>query len=106
MLDAVTVNLAESDTDDPIEILNIQADEIGEYMAILGGKQLIKDIEELHSLHIYLIDLEGNFELKQEFSIPENYRFMTTMFEFKKNHSDCTLIFCDKGSFLEVNYLT
>ena len=55
MVDKIHVPLMASMTDDPIEIINIQISQKARYLAVLSGKNLVKQIEEMHSLHIFKI---------------------------------------------------
>ena len=74
-INTIIVPLKESDTIDEIEILNIKISPNEKYLAVLGGKQLIKDIEEVHSLHIFEMNEEGNdYKLLYERHLPEEFR--------------------------------
>ena len=54
------IELKESDTDDKMEILSIKLCPKQEYLAVLSGKNLIKEIEELHQLHVYKLEGTGS----------------------------------------------
>ena len=59
IVNTVIVPLAESTTDDEMEILSIKISPNEKFLAVLGGKNLIKEIEEVHSLHIFKINDDG-----------------------------------------------
>jgi len=48
MINKIDLPLSKSNTDDAIEILNIEISPDEELLAVLSGKNLIKGIEELH----------------------------------------------------------
>ena len=54
-MDKINVPLMASQTDDPIEIINIQISQKARYLAVLSGKNMVKQIEEMHSLHVFKI---------------------------------------------------
>ena len=60
ILKKVIVPLNVSDTEEDIEILTIKVSPNEELLAILAGKNLIKEIEELHQLFIYKLSPEEN----------------------------------------------
>jgi len=89
----IDVPLQESATDDPIEILNIKISNNEKYLAVLAGKNLIKSIEELHSLHIYEIKSNSTFNLISSIELPEEFRYFAVNFDFCKKNPQSTVIF-------------
>jgi len=80
-INTMIVPLQESTTVDAMEILNIKISPNEKYLAVLGGKQLIKEIEEVHSLHIFELTQEGNdFTLLFERNLPEEFRSFAVQF--------------------------
>lgn len=47
------IELKPSDTDDKVEIITIQLSKDEKFLAVLSGKNVIKEIEELHQLHVF-----------------------------------------------------
>jgi len=52
----IKVPLAKSKTSDIIEIMRFEVSQNQELLAVLAGKNLIKEEEELHQIFIYKID--------------------------------------------------
>jgi hypothetical protein len=85
IVNTVIVPLSESITDDEIEILSIKISPNEEYLAVLGGKNLIKEIEEVHSLHIFKMNSDGtDYDLMKEIHFPDEFRSFSVTFEFCK----------------------
>lgn len=74
--------LKSSDTDDKMEILSMRMSRCEEFIAIVGGKNLIKEEEELHQILIYKINTKRDFTKIVDFEFPEEYRSYSRAFEF------------------------
>jgi hypothetical protein len=67
-----------------MEILSIKLSPNEQYLAVLGGKNLIKEIEEVHSLHIFKINNEGtDYDMLYQRNLPEIFRSFSVTFEFQ-----------------------
>lgn len=53
-INQIYVPLEVSTTEDPIEIIKLRISTNEKYLAVLSGKNLVKELEEIHSLHVYL----------------------------------------------------
>ena len=53
-INQIFVPLEVSTSEDPIEVLKLKISKNEKYMAVLSGKNLVKEMEEIHSLHVYL----------------------------------------------------
>jgi len=83
MIKKVIVPLNVSDTEDEIEIITIKVSPNEELLAILAGKNLIKEIEELHQLFIYRLSPEENdYTLRFKIDLKVEHRFFSKSFEF------------------------
>jgi len=52
------------------------------YLAVLSGKLLPKEIEEIHYLHVYQIHSARQLELINEIKVPDKYNSVSKSFEF------------------------
>ena len=104
-INTMIVPLQESTTVDAMEILNIKISPNEKYLAVLGGKQLIKEIEEVHSLHIFELTQEGNdFTLLFERNLPEEFRSFAVQFQFKTDEQNDSVIFTNLGKIMKYNF--
>jgi len=107
MTHKIDVPLKQSETDDNIEILNIKVSNDEKYLAVLSGKNLIKSIEELHSLHIYEISPDGkDWTLKTGTDLPESFRYFSVTFIFSNSSPETTILFADVKGIMKYNYIT
>jgi len=103
----VHVDLAQSDTIDEMEILNIKISPNEKYLAVLCGKNLIKEIEEVHSLHIFKMNDSGNdYSLLKVRELDERFREFSVTFEFKKDKQDESVIFTNLNQIMTYNFVT
>ena len=111
MIDKIQVPLITSQTDDPIEIINILVSPKGRFLAVLSGKNLVKQIEEMHSLHIFKIGLNAetrrtSFQLIKEQQLPERLRLISKNFAFDLKNEGSELLLIDNKMIMRYNYLT
>ena len=105
IVNTVIVPLSESITDDEIEILSIKISPNEEYLAVLGGKNLIKEIEEVYSLHIFKMNSDGtDYDLMKEIHFSDEFRSFSVTFEFCKKKQDEAVIFTDLSRILRFNF--
>ena len=108
MGDRLVIPMSSSSTDDPIEILNFKVSHNEKYIAVLCGKNLIKEIEELHELFIYEVnDIGDKYTLIKEIKLPEEFRYFSVAFEFDKSdkESESTLVMIDTDKIMKYNYM-
>lgn len=74
--------LKQSSTDDKMEILSMRITRCENFIAIIGGKNLIKEEEELHQILIYQINSKRNFTKIVDYELPEEFRSYSRAFEF------------------------
>jgi|DEB0MinimDraft_12_1074336.scaffolds.fasta_scaffold10104_4 hypothetical protein len=104
MKSRIDVPMKISDTDDPIEILSIKISKNEKFLAVLAGKNLIKSIEELHSLHIYEIKENGSYTILQNVDLPVAFRYFSVAFEFDKNEPHQAVLFADNNEIKRFDY--
>jgi hypothetical protein len=90
-----------------MEILNIKISPNEKYLAVLCGKNLIKEIEEVHSLHIFKMNDSGNdYTLLEARELDERFREFSVTFEFKKDKQDECVIFTNLNQIMTYNFVT
>lgn len=119
------VPLAESYTDDKIEILSIVVSKDEKFMALFTGKNLIKEEEEIHQLFVYEIsphqpskksfranmihedarNTDGNFKLIKKVDFPPKYRSYSKMFCFLNGNQEKYIVMLDQKHMVKFNYL-
>lgn len=104
-INKLEIPLKESETDDKMEILNIKVSPNEKYLAVLGGKNLIKGIEELWELHIYLLTSGSAFKHVKSIDLPEEFRSFSVSFEYMEKDQDSTLIFTDVNGIMKYNFM-
>jgi len=104
----IPLPLTISTTSDDIEILSIQMSSDEKYIAVLAGKNLIKEIEEIHELLVYDISSENmEFKLVQKIELPSEFKFISRNFYFYNNCDKMQeLLFVDKAKIMKYNYMT
>ena len=79
----LVVPLLISDTQDKIEILWITVSRDEQLLGVISGKNCIKEIEEIYSLHVYKFDkTKDEFQLMAERHLNEEFRDFCVQFEF------------------------
>lgn len=76
-------------------------------LGVIGGKNCIKEIEEIYSLHVYKINEKGDhFELVVERHFSQHYRDFSLSICFDKEHQYENIIFINKSCIMKYNYMT
>lgn len=65
-----------------MEVISIKLDRDQEYLAMIGGKNLIKEKEELHHLFVYKISNLTNFKLIVNHRLKGKYNSFSKAFDF------------------------
>ena len=105
LINRINVPLQQSDTDDEIEIISIAKSQDDKHLGILSGKNLIKGIESIYSLHIYIIHEDKSHTLKASCHLPESFRSVSKSFVFDKVNPDNSVIFVDNIGIKRYNYM-
>lgn len=75
-------------------------------MAVLAGKNLIKEQEELHQIIIYEILSNSEFHEIKVKNLPEQFREYSKTFEFFEKESDMCLLLISRSNIVKYNYIT
>lgn len=97
-----------SDTEEPIEILNFRISFREKFIAVLAGKNLIKQIEEMYELFVYEVREDGDmFTLYRHIKLRKEFQYYSMSFEFDKNdEEEHNLIMVNKNQMVRYNYMT
>lgn len=71
----------------------------------MAGKNLIKEIEEIHQLLIYEIKAECNFSLLKKVDLPEDYRSFSKITEFAHDKQDKAVLLIDRSRIVRYHFM-
>lgn len=78
------------------------------YVAILTGKNLVKEIEELHQLIVYKINNQKDFELISKHSenhlLPEEFAEYSKGIEFSNEEEHCKILMSNNERIIKFDY--
>jgi len=104
VINKIIIPMDISNTRDMIEILTIVVSKDESMLAVLTGKNLIKEIEELHQIFIYKIEPDLSFELLFKKNLPEDYRFFSKTFDFCEKHHENSLYLVSHSRLVNYNF--
>lgn len=83
------IPLNKSNTNLPIEIIELQISSDHNYIAVVGGKILAKEIEEIHQLMVFKVNSNRDFELVSKFhprhKLPSEFKNYSKQITFCNN---------------------
>jgi hypothetical protein len=90
-----------------MEIIRILVSPNQQRLAVLSGRNLAKNIEEIHQLFIYLINPQTNqWDLLYNNDLPEQFRYFSKSFHFANEFEEEEIIFLDVEKIMHYNFKT
>lgn len=89
-----------------MEIISIKLSQNEQYLAVLSGKNVIKQVEELHQLTLYKVNSMKNFELLKIIPLDETLSDISQSFYFFEKEQDKCLILTNMEGMIKFNFMT
>ena len=94
---------------EPIEIIGMKISRTQNYLAILTGKNLQKEVEEIHQIIVYKVLNETTFEIVSTFDgdqhrLPDEFRNYSKTLEFCNDEEHCKILMTNEKQIVKFDY--